>query len=77
MRGYEDRGSTTSYIYSDGKVKEVQGSITVMVSSESDLTALKALVGPGTIAYTSGWQAAWQLGIDDSTWTQFIGGGDS
>ena len=75
MRGYEDRGSTTSYIYKDGKVQEAEGSISVMISSSSDLTGLAAKVGVGTIAYTSGWQAAWQLGLDGSTWTQFIGGG--
>jgi hypothetical protein len=76
MRGYEDTSRTTNYVFDGTDVVEIQGSAVVMVSSESDLTALAGKVGPGSIAYTSGWQAAWQLGIDDSTWTQFIGGGD-
>lgn len=76
MRPYDDGSRTTNYVFDGTNVLEVMGSVVVMVSSESDLTALAGKVGPGSIAYTSGWQAAWQLGIDDSTWTQFIGGGD-
>lgn len=64
---------TTGFVYADGKIIDAPGSVTVMVSGAGDLTALAAKVGPGAIAYTAGWQAAWQLGIDGETWSQFIG----
>ena len=76
MKPYEDKSRTTNFVFDGTEIKEVEGSITVMIDDDDDLTALAALAAPGTIAYTAGWQAAWQLGTDGSTWTQFVGGGE-
>ena len=72
----EDKSRVSSYIFDGTKVVDVTGSITVMISDENDLTALAALVKPGTIAYVAGWTEAWQLDTDGTTWAQMIGGGD-
>ena len=72
MKAYEDRSRTTNFTFDGTNLKEVEGSTTVMIASSDALTALAQKIGPGTIAYTSGWQAAWQLGMDGSTWTKFI-----
>jgi len=69
----EDETKTKAYVFDGTKIKEVSGSITVMIDDDDDLTALAAKCGPGTIAYLVGWTAAWQLGSDGETWTQFIG----
>ena len=53
----------------------------IMITGES-ASALAAGTTPdvladakvGTVAYTAGWEKAWQLGPDGETWKQFIGG---
>ena len=61
---------------SDGVLYRGREATAVMVESEDDLTALAGLVHPGSIAFTAGFAAAWQLAAD-GTWTEWlIGGGD-
>lgn len=67
---------SSSYNWNGTEIAENTGSITVMVSDESDLEDLAGQVGAGTIAYTAGWQNAWQLDLDGETWVQFIGGNE-
>lgn len=74
MQPYEDKNRTNSYIYKDGKIYDMSGSITIMVSGNADLAGLAAKVEPGTIAYTAGWQRAWQLDLNGSTWVSIYGG---
>ena len=65
---------STGYSWNGTDITETPGAITVMISDETELTDLAAKVGAGTIAYTAGWQNAWQLDLDGETWVQFIGG---
>lgn len=74
MEPYENKLRTNNYIYKNGKIIDQEGSASVMVSGSSDLTGLAALVKPGTIAYTAGWQLAWQLDLNGSTWVSLYGG---
>jgi len=69
----EGESSTKGYVFDGTKIVEVPGSIVIMIEDDDDLTALAAKVGAGTIAYTAGWKAAWQLDTDGETWQQFIG----
>ena len=71
----DDKSRVSSFIFDGTKVQEVMGSITVMIEDVNDLTALAALVKPGTIAYVAGWTEAWQMDTD-GTWVQMIGGGE-
>lgn len=71
-----EKNRVTGYVFDGTSVQEVPGAVVVMIGSESDLTALAEKVGAGAIAYTAGWQAAWQLDNDGETWVQFIGGGE-
>ena len=76
MKPYEDPSKFTNYVFDGTSVVEVRGSIVVMISDDDELTDLAAIVKPGAIAYLAGWQQAWQLDTDGSTWVQFIGGGE-
>ena len=69
MRTRANRETISNFIYKDGEVVQVTGSVVVMVSGEGDLTNLAERLEPGSIAYTSGWGEAWQLGLDGTTWT--------
>ena len=67
---------SSGYSWNGTEIAENPGSITVMISDDDELTGLAEKVGTGTIAYTAGWQNAWQLDLDGETWVQFIGGGE-
>ena len=47
----------------------------ILISAETDLANLPALP-PGTLAHTAGWQNAWELDVDGSTWVSLMGGDD-
>ena len=68
----EERIRVSSFVFDGTTIKDMTGSVTVMVGSSSDLTALTELVKPGAIAYTAGWTYAWQLDVDGSTWVPMI-----
>lgn len=59
------------YIGSDGKLYKNQQSEAVLVTAESDLSEIPDIYSPGTIAYTAGWTAAWQLSAA-GTWVSMI-----
>ena len=51
----------------DGDLMRGREAAAVMVESSDDLTALAALVNPGSIAFTAGMGNIWQLKAD-GTW---------
>lgn len=61
-----------SYVYQNGAIHVLHPKIEIMVSSESDLSALTEQLAPGSIAYTAGNVNRWQLGLD-GTWTSCNG----
>ena len=61
--------------YVDGDVLHVGGGGGLMVSSDDDLLSLPDTYGPGSMAHTAGWKAAWEKGID-GTWVNIKGGAD-
>lgn len=51
----------------NGKIQVVPATEPVMIDSESDLSLPEiAALEPGSMVYTTGWQAAWQKKADGS-----------
>lgn len=46
-------------------------SCSIMVDSESDLENIPNTVPPGSLAYTAGYQAMWQKGLDGN-WVSIV-----
>ena len=76
MTPYDNKERVSAFVFDGTTIKDIQGSITVLIGDDDDLTALAELVQPGTIAYLAGWTEAWQLDVDGATWVQMIGGGE-
>ena len=76
MIPYDNKDRVSNFVFDGTSVKDMTGSITVMIGDDDELTALAALVKPGTIAYLAGWSEAWQLDTNGETWVQMIGGGE-
>lgn len=48
----------------DGKLHVGANAPSIMVTEEADLAHLPGIYPPGTVAYTAGFKAMWQLGAD-------------
>lgn len=55
----------------DGKLHVGTNMPSIMVTSEADLASLPNMYPPGTVAYTAGFKAMWQLGAD-MTWVSMM-----
>lgn len=55
----------------DGTLHRGANAPSVMVTAEADLSQLPDVYPPGTIAYTAGFKAMWQLGAD-GTWESMM-----
>lgn len=64
----QDRGNTDYLL--DGVVYKNAPTKSVMVTAETDLADLEGYE-PGTVAYTAGFTAMWQLSAD-GTWVSMI-----
>ncbi len=64
--GRQQTSGETDYV-KDGKLNRGANAPSVMVSSENDLKELTKIYTPGTVAYTAGFKAMWQLN-SDSAW---------
>lgn len=69
----EGESSTKAYVFDGTKIIEVYGSVPILIKDEDHLNALKSKVGPGAVAYKTGWKKAWQLDPDGENWVPFIG----
>lgn len=55
----------------DGTLNRGANAPSVMVTAEADLAELTDIYVPGTVAYTAGFKAMWQLSAD-GTWVSMM-----
>ena len=55
----------------DDKLHVGANTPSIMVTAETDFANLPDIYPPGTVAYTTGFKAMWQLGAD-GTWVPMI-----
>ena len=55
----------------DGTLNRGANAPSVMVTAEDDLAELTDIYTPGTVAYTAGFKAMWQLSAD-GTWVSMM-----
>lgn len=65
--------SSIGYV-KDGKLFQDASAPVIQIESQSQLSDIANIpeCGPGTIAYTAGWKAAWQLKSNGIDWEQMF-----